>query len=73
MTAINDVVDLTREGEIAVITLDSPPVNALSAQLRAGIAQAIPRPSTRSPPSCAPGSRRPSSRPSQMMRRRRSF
>ena len=41
MAAINDVVDLTREGEIAVITLDSPPVNALSAQLRAGIAQAV--------------------------------
>jgi 3-hydroxyacyl-CoA dehydrogenase len=41
MTAINDVVDLTREGEVAVITLDSPPVNALSAQLRAGIARAV--------------------------------
>ncbi|HMB11173.1 enoyl-CoA hydratase/isomerase family protein, partial [Saliniramus sp.] len=38
---MNDVVDLTREGEIAVITLDSPPVNALSAQLRVGIAQAV--------------------------------
>jgi 3-hydroxyacyl-CoA dehydrogenase len=37
MTAINDVADLTREGRIAVLTLNSPPVNALSAGVRDGI------------------------------------
>jgi len=41
MADINAVVDLAREGDIAVVTLDSPPVNALSAQLRAGIAEAM--------------------------------
>jgi 3-hydroxyacyl-CoA dehydrogenase len=41
MADINPVVDLAREGEIAVVTLDSPPVNALSVQLRAGIAEAM--------------------------------
>ena len=38
MTAINDVTDLSNEGEIAVITLNSPPVNALSAKVRDGLA-----------------------------------
>jgi len=37
MTAINAVTDLTREGDIAVITIDSPPVNALSADVRNGL------------------------------------
>jgi 3-hydroxyacyl-CoA dehydrogenase len=37
MGAINAVTDLTVEGEIAVLTLNSPPVNALSQQVRAGI------------------------------------
>ncbi len=37
MTKINDVTTLTREGDIAVITLDSPPVNALSAPVREGL------------------------------------
>ncbi len=41
MTAINDVVDLSRDGEIAVITVNSPPVNALSAPVRDGIAQGV--------------------------------
>jgi 3-hydroxyacyl-CoA dehydrogenase len=45
MTAINDVTDLTIEDGVAVITLDSPPVNALSAAVRDGLhgafAQAI--------------------------------
>ena len=36
MTAINPVTELTHDGEIAIITLNSPPVNALSAQVRAG-------------------------------------
>jgi len=38
MTAINTVTDLTLEGDIAVLTLDSPPVNALSADVRDGLA-----------------------------------
>jgi 3-hydroxyacyl-CoA dehydrogenase len=37
MAAINDVVDLSNEGEIAVITVNSPPVNALSANVRDGL------------------------------------
>ncbi len=38
MTAINTVTDLTIDGDIGVITLDSPPVNALSADVRDGLA-----------------------------------
>ncbi|WP_300534577.1 3-hydroxyacyl-CoA dehydrogenase NAD-binding domain-containing protein [Sphingosinicella sp.] len=41
MTAINDVVDLSLDGEIAVITVNSPPVNALSAPVRDGIAEGV--------------------------------
>lgn len=41
MTAINDVVDLSRDGEIAVVTVNSPPVNALSAPVRDGIAEGV--------------------------------
>ncbi|HEY4114247.1 MAG TPA: 3-hydroxyacyl-CoA dehydrogenase NAD-binding domain-containing protein [Rhizomicrobium sp.] len=41
MTAINPVTDLARDGDIAVITLNSPPVNALSAQVRDGLAEAF--------------------------------
>jgi 3-hydroxyacyl-CoA dehydrogenase len=37
MTAINEVGDLTIEGEVAVLTLNSPPVNALSAGVRTAI------------------------------------
>ncbi|MFZ5670521.1 MAG: 3-hydroxyacyl-CoA dehydrogenase NAD-binding domain-containing protein [Pseudomonadota bacterium] len=37
MAAINSVTDLTREGDIAVITLNSPPVNALSFNVRDGL------------------------------------
>ncbi len=37
MAAINAVTDLTREGDIAVLTIDSPPVNALSADVRNGL------------------------------------
>jgi len=37
MTAINPVTDLTNDGEIAVVTLNSPPVNALSAAVRDGL------------------------------------
>jgi 3-hydroxyacyl-CoA dehydrogenase len=38
MTAINAVADLTVEGDVAILTLNSPPVNALSAGVRDGIA-----------------------------------
>jgi 3-hydroxyacyl-CoA dehydrogenase len=41
MTAINEVVDLANEGDIAVITVNSPPVNALSANVRDGLAAAF--------------------------------
>ncbi|HEX2802048.1 MAG TPA: hypothetical protein VHN73_08300, partial [Phenylobacterium sp.] len=41
MTAINPVTDLSRDGEIAVVTLNSPPVNALSAQVREGLFEAF--------------------------------
>jgi 3-hydroxyacyl-CoA dehydrogenase len=37
MAAINSVADLTFEGDIAVVTIDSPPVNALSAAVRDGL------------------------------------
>ena len=41
MTAINTVTDLTREGDIAVLTIDSPPVNALSADVRNGLGDGV--------------------------------
>jgi len=41
MTAINDVIDLTRDEDIAVVTVNSPPVNALSANVRVGLYQAF--------------------------------
>ncbi len=51
MTAINEVTDLTLEGDIAVLTLNSPPVNALSAPVRDGIfkgvGEAVANPATR--------------------------
>jgi 3-hydroxyacyl-CoA dehydrogenase len=37
MTEINSVTTLTREGDVDVITLNSPPVNALSAKVREGL------------------------------------
>ena len=37
MTEVNPVTDLTNDGEIAVITLNSPPVNALSEAMREGL------------------------------------
>jgi 3-hydroxyacyl-CoA dehydrogenase len=39
MTAINSVTDYTVEDGVAVITLNSPPVNALSAPVRDGLAE----------------------------------
>jgi 3-hydroxyacyl-CoA dehydrogenase len=51
MTAINPVTDLSKDGDIAVITLNSPPVNALSANVRDGLhkgfAEAIADPSVK--------------------------
>ena len=41
MTAINAVTDFAVEGDIGVVTLNSPPVNALSAEVRDGLAAAI--------------------------------
>lgn len=41
MTAINSVTDLTIEGDIAVVTIASPPVNALSAPVRQGVVDAV--------------------------------
>src|ERR1700733_10324175 len=39
MTAINPVTDLSKDGDIAVVTLNSPPVNALSANVRDGLVE----------------------------------
>ena len=41
MPAINAVADLTMDGDIAVLTLNFPPVNALSAAVRDGIAGGV--------------------------------
>jgi 3-hydroxyacyl-CoA dehydrogenase len=41
MTAINAVADLAVEGDIAVLTLNSPPVNALSSAVRDGLALGV--------------------------------
>jgi len=38
---INASVDLRRDGEIAVVTTDNPPVNALKHEVRAGLAEAL--------------------------------
>jgi 3-hydroxyacyl-CoA dehydrogenase len=43
MSAINPVTDLDRDGDIAVITLNSPPVNALSEIVREGLIAALAR------------------------------
>jgi 3-hydroxyacyl-CoA dehydrogenase len=41
MTAVNSVTDLSTDGEVSVITLNSPPVNALSQGVREGLDQAL--------------------------------
>ena len=41
MTTINAVVDLSQEGEIAVVTINAPPVNALSVAVRDGLVAAF--------------------------------
>src|SRR3954470_12870396 len=37
MSTINEVADLTLDGDVAVLTIDSPPVNALSFNVRDGL------------------------------------
>ena len=41
MTKINEVATLAIEGDVAVLTLNSPPVNALSAPVRDGLAHGV--------------------------------
>ena len=41
MTAMSAVVDLSVDGDVAVLTIDSPPVNALSADVRDGLAAGV--------------------------------
>ena len=41
MTQITDMVSMETEGEIAVVTVDNPPVNALSAGVRTGLYEAV--------------------------------
>jgi 3-hydroxyacyl-CoA dehydrogenase len=41
MAAINAATDLTREGDIALVTINSPPVNALSADVRNGLRDGV--------------------------------
>src|ERR1043166_4792310 len=41
MAAINAVVDLAGDGDIAILSINSPPVNALSQQVRQGILDGI--------------------------------
>ena len=43
MPAINPVVDLATDGDIAILSVNSPPVNALSQQVRAGILDGVRR------------------------------
>jgi 3-hydroxyacyl-CoA dehydrogenase len=41
MGSINASVDLRRDGDVAVITVDNPPVNALKHEVRAGLVEAM--------------------------------
>src|SRR5215471_2869383 len=41
MGNINASVDLRRDGEVAIATVDNPPVNALKHEVRAGLAEAL--------------------------------
>jgi 3-hydroxyacyl-CoA dehydrogenase len=41
MAAINSVVDLAIEGEVALVTINSPPVNALSQPVRYGLKRGV--------------------------------
>ena len=41
MAAINSVADLAIEGEVALVTINSPPVNALSQAVRDGLKRGV--------------------------------
>ena len=41
MGSINASVDLRRDGDVAVVTADNPPVNALKHEVRAGLIHAL--------------------------------
>src|SRR5947209_2885910 len=41
MGSINATVDLRRDGDVAVVTADNPPVNALKHEVRAGLTEAL--------------------------------
>ena len=41
MASINPSIDLSREGEVAVITINNPPVNALKHEVRTGLSEAF--------------------------------
>jgi 3-hydroxyacyl-CoA dehydrogenase len=41
MGNVNASVDLRRDGEIAIVTVDNPPVNALKHEVRAGLAEVL--------------------------------
>ena len=43
MGNVNASVDLRRDGDVAVITIDNPPVNALKHEVRAGLVEALNR------------------------------
>ena len=43
MGSINPSIDLAHDGEIAVVTIDNPPVNALKHEVRAGLIEAFQR------------------------------
>ncbi len=38
---MSDVVNVTRDGDVAVVTIDNPPVNALGHAVRSGVAEAM--------------------------------
>ena len=41
MAAMNSVADLTIDGEVALLTINSPPVNALSQPVREGLKRGV--------------------------------
>ena len=43
MGSVNPSVDLRHEGEVALVTIDNPPVNALKHEVRAGLVEAFER------------------------------
>ena len=43
MGSVNPSIDLAHDGEIAVVTIDNPPVNALKHEVRAGLIEAFQR------------------------------